>query len=167
MQKTRKWSMDKLTIDGKVIEVKKDAVKDVNLDTTEQAMKLQKESHPVPLWPTWAALSKVTASRSHRRMILCQRSTSSTPTRVLQEPLTTYTRTGSRLTAATWSTTRMTVSGEQAPSSYRCSGSTTSRTNLCVCHAGYGGQHIGRVRFDHIINAAKGSLNIEYWLLFD
>ena len=35
-----KWAADKLVVDGKITEVKKDTVKDINIDTTERAMKM-------------------------------------------------------------------------------------------------------------------------------
>ena len=46
--KNARWNMDKLIVDGKVTEIKSDVIKDINMDTAEKAIDMQKATRHSP-----------------------------------------------------------------------------------------------------------------------
>ncbi len=158
--KNAKWSLDKLVVEGKVTEIKKDAIKDINTDTTGKAIDLRKLIHHSP-----AQQHKGSTFQGHSLNIKSQDD-------IVPALHSLYA--DSRVARATHNIYAYVIkTGHGYFEHYEDDGEWGAGAKLlkvlkdnqihdklvCVTRW-YGGTHMGRARFDHIVNAAKDSLNL-------
>ncbi len=154
--------MDKLVVDGKVTEIRKDIVKDINLNTADRSITLQKAAQP------YATTSRQHISGSQHHNDVTRWHCTGTAFLVLRftsSPChTTSMRTASKLTRDIWIILKMMENGAQGRNYWLIKDHNIHNKLVCVTRW-YGGTRLGKNRFDYIINAAKDSLNITWSLV--
>jgi len=159
-KRNAKWSMDKLIIDGKVKEVTKDKVKDVNMDTNEKATSLQPELHHTPpqthQGSSFQGHSMKVTSQDEIVPALHAIYADSRVARATHNIYAYRIKTGSGFLE------HFEDDGEWGAGSKLLNMLKENNIeNTLVCTTRwYGGVHLGKVRFDHIVNVAKSSLKL-------
>ena len=158
-QKKPKWSMDKLVIDGKVLQVKKDTVMDININTTEIASQIKVYHAPPKTFNN-------SSFQGHHTKISTQDDVTPSLHAVFADSRVaraTHNIYAYRLKRGTSFTEHYEDDGEWGAGRLLLK---LLRDNhiedrlVCVTRW-YGGSHLGRARFDHILEAARQTLNIE------
>ena len=159
-KRNAKWSMDKLVVDGQVKEITKDKVKDVNLDTNEKATSLQPELHHTP-----TQIHHGSSFQGHSVKITSQDEIVPalhaiySDSRVARATHNIY---AYRLKTGHGYLEHFEDDGEWGAGSKLLNmlrENNIEDTLVCTTRW-YGGSHLGKARFDHIVNVAKISLKL-------
>ena len=158
-QKKPKWSLDKLVVDNKVTEVKRDHIKDINVNTTEVAAGMDVR-HTPPMThnnSSFQGHSTVIQSQDDIIPALHAMYADSRVARASHNMYAYRIQAGSTVIEH-YEDDREWGAGRQLLKLLK----DNNITNKIVCVSRWqGGSNLGRARFDHILKAAKQTLQIE------
>ena len=159
--KNPKWSLDKVIINGKTSAIVKDKVKDININTTEKAVALQHDIHHTP--PEHLQGSSFQGHRVHitnQDEIVPALHALYSDARIARATHNIY---AYRLKTPSGHLEHYEDDGEWGAGSKLLDllkANHIEDTLVCVTRW-YGGTHLGKARFDFILNCAKKSLQID------
>lgn len=158
-QRKPKWSLDKLVVGNQVTEVKRDGIKDINVNTTEIAASMD-VSHTPPMThnsTSFQGHSTVIKSQDDIVPALHAMYADSRVARANHNMYAYRIQVGSTVTEH-YEDDREWGAGRQLLKLLK----DHNITNKIVCVSRWnGGSNLGRARFDHILKAAKLTLQIE------
>ena len=159
-KKNPKWSMDKVVVGGEVRQVAKDKVRDINVDTTDQAINLQERTrHSPPQNVDGSSFQGHAVDITNQDDIIPALHALYSDSRVARASHNIY---AYRLKSGNgfiehYEDDREWGAGRMLLELLKKNG----RENELVCVTRwYGGKRLGRKRFDHISSAAKHALQI-------
>lgn len=159
-KKDVKWSVDKLIISGVVKEVKKDKVRDINVNTTEKAVTLQHEiRHSPPQTHQGSSFQGHSLKITSQDDIIPALHAIYSDSRVARATHNIY---AYRLKSSDRYIEHYEDDGEWGAGAKLLDmlrDNNIENSLVCVTRW-YGGTHLGKARFNHIINAAKESLRL-------
>lgn len=157
--KNPKWTLDKLIIDGKVQETKKDKVMDINVNTTEKAVSLQpKIHHSPPTTHNGSTFQGHSLKITSQDDIIPALHAIYSDARVARATHNIY---AYRLKSGNGYLEHFSDDGEWGAGTRLLNmlrEKDISDKLVCVTRW-YGGTHLGKARFDYILNAARNTLN--------